>query len=131
MILLNHLITVIKLAKKSGNKNIFIGIKASFLCYDFLRILLKQGFIKNFREIKQKRKEGYVIEFRFDERGNNIIKNIQFVASNQVFSTVKISALWKKEKGQGLFVLLTPQGLLTDIEARNYNVGGKLVSIIV
>ena len=56
MILLNHLITVIKLAKKSGNKNIFIGIKSSFLCYDFLRILLRQGFIKNFREIKQKKK---------------------------------------------------------------------------
>ena len=37
----------------------------------------------------------------------------------------------EKEKGQGLFILLTPQGLLTDIEARNSNVGGKLVSIIV
>ena len=45
-------------------------------------------------------------------------------------SNSSIEALWKKEKGCGVFVLSTSYGVMTDTDARLKNVGGKVLLAI-
>ena len=131
MILLNELITAIRTSKKYSTKKVFIKINPSNFCQEFLQILLREGFIKGFQISKKENTLGISIEFRFDENGKNIIRNIKFIGSNLLATNLSINALWKKQKGEGVFILATSKGLLTDQEARLKNCGGKLISIIV
>jgi len=93
MILLNELITAIRLSKKSSIKKVFVKIAPSKYCQEFLQILLKEGFIKGFQICKKDNVLGISIEFRFDENGKNIIRNINFVGSNLLATNVSIQAL--------------------------------------
>jgi ribosomal protein S8 len=45
--------------------------------------------------------------------------------SRRVFISIK--NLWKLEQGLGLYILSTNRGLLTDRQARFFNVGGELL----
>ena len=93
MILLNELITAIRLSKKSSIKKVFVKIIPSKYCQEFLQILLKEGFIKGFQICKKDRTLGILIEFRFDENGKNIIRNIKFIGSNLLATNISIRAL--------------------------------------
>jgi ribosomal protein S8 len=37
------------------------------------------------------------------------------------------SAIWQPQTTTGFFILSTPIGICTDIEARRYNVGGEIL----
>ncbi len=90
--------------------------------------MVREGFIKKyvFETMKDQKKQTKVF-CRFGSDRKNIIKSLVYIGSNHVQSNSSIQALWKKEKGYGIFVLSTSYGVMTDTDARLKNVGGKIL----
>ncbi|MDH3335025.1 MAG: 30S ribosomal protein S8 [Rhodospirillaceae bacterium] len=111
-----------QMARKSA-----ITAPASKLRMNVLDVLKREGYIRNFedyevsggiREIK--------IELKYHE-GEPVIQKIARVSKpgRRVYS--KIKDLSNVYNGLGISIISTPQGVMSDAEARKANVGGEVL----
>ena len=109
-------------AKKSH-----VTVPASTLRENVLAVLKREGYIRDFERVSVRAGvDEFKVELKyFDNRP--VINEIQRVSTpgRRVYSKVK--DLPKFYNGLGLFVLSTPQGVMSDNEARQANVGGEVL----
>lgn len=100
---------------------------ASALRANVLEVLVKEGYIRGYErheaapgiaEIK--------IELKYHE-GEPVIRTIKRISKpgRRVYSKVK--DLQRPFNGLGIAVLSTPRGVMSDVEAREANVGGEIL----
>lgn len=88
-----------------------------------LDVLKNEGFIRGYKVV-----EGKVqIELKYTDNLQPAIRKIQRVSTpgRRVYSSVK--DLRPVHNGLGITILSTPQGVMTDHDARRENVGGELL----
>ncbi|MEE2855942.1 MAG: 30S ribosomal protein S8 [Planctomycetota bacterium] len=95
-----------------------------------LMTLQREGFIGEF-EIKGEipRKE-LAIQLKYGPEGEHVIRRIDRVSKPgcRVYSSVADLAVVRD--GQGIMVVSTSQGILSDNEARQHNVGGEVICCV-
>lgn len=100
---------------------------ASKLRLNVLDVLQREGFIRSYEdyEVRPGIKE-VRIELKYQE-GDPVIRQIQRVSTpgRRVYS--KIKDLHLHFNGLGISILSTPQGVMSDNEARASNVGGEVL----
>ncbi len=100
---------------------------ASKLRINVLDVLKREGFIRSYEdyEVRPGIKE-VRIELKYQE-GDPVIRQIQRVSTpgRRVYS--KIKDLHLHFNGLGISILSTPQGVMSDNEARASNVGGEVL----
>ncbi len=100
---------------------------ASNLRANVLEVLQKEGYIRGYerREISPGLAE-IKIELKYHD-GEPVIRKIKRVSKpgRRVYS--KIKDLPRPFNGLGIVVLSTPQGVMSDVEAREANVGGEVL----
>ncbi|NQU71268.1 MAG: 30S ribosomal protein S8 [Rhodospirillales bacterium] len=103
---------------------------ASKLRGNVLEVLKREGYIRGFRqaEISQGISE-IKIELKYHD-GAPVIREIRRVSKpgRRVYS--KIKDLPSVYNGLGISILSTPQGVLSDSEARAANVGGEVLCMV-
>jgi small subunit ribosomal protein S8 len=126
-----NIISAINIAKRSHLKHISLKEQPSKLVYQFLNILMQEGFLRGYSINEFSTSKHIKIDFKFSSNGSNVISSIRFIGGNSQATFISSTSLWKKEKGQGIILILTSKGLITDHIARNLNLGGKILAIIV
>lgn len=104
-----------------------IVVPASALRVSVLEVLKREGYIRGFeRKNVRAGVDELSVELKYHE-GRPVINEIQRVSApgRRVYSKVK--DLPKFYNGLGIFVLSTPQGVMSDNEAREANVGGEVL----
>ena len=84
--------------------------------------------------------EGYIIDYKItDEKKPSIEINLKYNSGNPVISTIErvskpgrrifssASSLPKINNGLGIAIVSTPQGVMTDIDARKKKLGGEII----
>lgn len=100
---------------------------ASNLRARVLDVLKAEGFIRDYSEIQMKgRPREFEIELKYHE-GRPVIRELQRVSTpgRRVYNSV--SELKPHRGGLGISILSTPQGVMSDIDARARNVGGEVL----
>jgi small subunit ribosomal protein S8 len=92
-----------------------------------LDVLQTEGFIRGYAEVEFK--DGIKqleIELKYHE-GRPVIRELKRVSTpgRRVYTSVK--ELKPHRQGLGVFVVSTPQGVMTDSDARDKNVGGEVL----
>jgi small subunit ribosomal protein S8 len=100
---------------------------ASNLRASVLDVLVKEGYIRSYE--RQEVSAGISelrIELKYHE-GEPVIRTIKRVSKpgRRVYS--KIKDLTRPFNGLGIAVLSTPRGVMSDIDAREANVGGEVL----
>lgn len=107
-----------------------ITAPASKLRASVLDVLKREGYIRGYSqsEIGQNIQE-LKIELKYHE-GQPVIKEIHRVSKpgRRVYS--KIKDLPRVYNGLGISILSTPQGVMSDTEARTANVGGEVLCTV-
>lgn len=85
-----------------------------------LNILIKEGFIKNYKIIEKKQ----IIIYLKYKNNKSVIKNIKRISKPGKRIYIKNKDLYKKK---GFFIISTSYGLLTLLEAKKLNTGGELI----
>ncbi len=103
---------------------------ASRLRSNVLEVLEREGFIRGYSESEMKPGIAELrIELKYHE-GAPVIREIHRVSKpgRRVYS--KIKDLPSVYNGLGISILSTPQGVLSDSEARAANVGGEVLCTV-
>ena len=84
--------------------------------------------------------EGYIIDYKInDEKKPSIEINLKYNSGNPVINTIEriskpgrrifssASSLPKINNGLGIAIVSTPQGVMTDVDARKRKLGGEII----
>jgi len=104
-----------------------VNTPASRLRSNVLEVLKREGFIRGYQQDEVRAGISEIkIELKYFE-GEPVIKEIKRVSrpGRRVYS--KIKDLQRVYNGLGIAILSTPQGVMSDNEARAANVGGEVL----
>ena len=87
--------------------------------------------------------EGYIIDYKInDEKKPSIEINLKYNSGNPVINTIEriskpgrrifssASSLPKINNGLGIAIVSTPQGVMTDVDARKKKLGGEIICMV-
>lgn len=104
-----------------------VDIPASNLKRDITRILVAEGYVRDYLNIEDG-KQGLIRVFlKFSSGGKSVITGIQRVSRPGCREYVNVARIPRVRNGLGIAVLSTPRGLMTDKQANKENVGGEVL----
>lgn len=107
-----------------------VDVPASKIKISVAKILKDEGYVKNFKLIKD-RKHGVIrIYLKYDEHHEGVITGLKRMSKPGRRLYVKHKDIPLILNGMGIAVLSTSKGVLADREARKANVGGELLCSI-
>lgn len=104
-----------------------IVIPYSRLKYEIARILMEEGFISNFRTSGEGVKKQIIVSLKYLENGKPVIRGLERVSKQSRRVYLGWDELPRVMGGLGMAILSTPEGVLSDREARRRRVGGELI----
>jgi small subunit ribosomal protein S8 len=114
---------------RNGGKARFdkVDIPASRMKISLARIFKDEGFIKNYKVIKDNKQGILRVYLKYDDQNQPLIQRIERVSkpSRRVYAGVE--GLPKVQGGLGVAVVSTSKGVMTDRQARKLGVGGEVL----
>jgi small subunit ribosomal protein S8 len=104
-----------------------ISAPASKLRARVLDVLKSEGFIRGYTEVQEKGKAAEIeIELKYHE-GRPVIRELTRISTpgRRVYNAVR--DLKPHRAGLGISIISTPQGVMSDSDARAKNVGGEVI----
>lgn len=112
-------------------KHEVLEVPASNIKKGIAEILKREGFVKNV-EVIEDDKQGIIRVFlKYGQNGERVITNLKRVSKPgglRVYA--KREDVPKVLNGLGIAIISTSEGLLTDKEARQKNVGGEVIAYV-
>jgi len=107
-----------------------VDVPGSKLKVEVARILKDEGFIKNYKFLKDGKQGILRIYLKYGTGQVNAIYNLQRVSRPGRRTYVKSKNLRPVLNGMGISILSTSRGVMTDKQARKENVGGELLCTV-
>ena len=104
-----------------------VDIPASRMKISLARIFKDEGFIKNYKVIKDNKQGILRVYLKYDDQNQPMIHRIERVSkpSRRVYAGCE--DLPKVQGGLGVAVISTSQGVMSDRQARKLGVGGEVL----
>jgi len=115
-----------RIRNASAAKLPVVDVPASGLKREVARVLQEKGFIKKFVVVEDGKQGLIKLLLRYTE-GVPAIQGIQRTSRPGLRQYSSVEKLPKVRNGLGYAILSTPQGVMTDKEARKLNVGGEVL----
>ena len=108
-----------------------VDVKNSRLGQRVLDIFKKEGYVKNFKVIEDKKQGIIRVYLKYTEKDRKpSITQIRRVSRPGLRVFAKKESIPKVLSGLGTAVISTPRGVLTDKEARKEKIGGEVICYI-
>lgn len=104
-----------------------VDVPASKMKISLAKILKEEGYVKNYKLIKDRRHGLLRIYLRYDESNQGIITGLKRLSKPGRRVYVNTKEIPSVLNGMGIAVLSTSKGIMTDREARKQKVGGELL----
>lgn len=119
------LLTRVRNANQRHQKS--VTMPASKLKVRIAQVLKDEGYIRDYRVESKQPQSDLVLDLKYGPDGEFVIREIKRVSKPgcRVYSGTQ--KLPRVLRGQGIFVLSTPKGVLSDRAARKENVGGEVL----
>ena len=104
-----------------------VDIPASRMKISLARIFKDEGFIKNYKVIKDNKQGILRVYLKYDDQNQPMIHRLERVSkpSRRVYAGYE--ELPKVQGGLGVAVVSTSKGVMTDRQARKIGVGGEVL----
>jgi small subunit ribosomal protein S8 len=107
-----------------------VEVPSSQMKVRIAEILKEEGYIQDF-EVTQGNAQGILkIRFKYDDRAQNIIANMQRVSKPSRRVYVAKDEIPTVLNGMGTAILSTSKGVMTDRAARQAGVGGEVICYV-
>lgn len=104
-----------------------LDIPASGIKTAIAKIMKEEGFIKNYKVLKNNRQGIIRIALKRSEGNESAIIGLKRVSKPGLRVYVGAGDIPKVRNGMGVAILSTPKGLLTDRQSRKEHVGGEVL----
>ena len=104
-----------------------VDVPSSKMKLGIAKLLKEEGYIKNYKLIKDKRQGILRVYLKYDEANAPIIGGLERISKPSCRVYVRHDKIPPVLSGFGTAILSTSKGVLTDREARKQKLGGELV----
>lgn len=104
-----------------------VDIPGSKLKTELAKVLKSEGFIKNYKFIKDSKQGILRIYLKYDENQSTAIYGIERVSKLSRRVYVKGNKIKPVLNGMGISIISTSKGIMTDQKARQENIGGEIL----
>ncbi|MDR2524617.1 MAG: 30S ribosomal protein S8 [Oscillospiraceae bacterium] len=119
-----------RIRNANSAKHDTVKIPASNVKKAIAQILLDEGYIKNFR-FHEDGKQGIIeVVLKYGPNKSQVITGLRRVSKPGLRIYSGCEEIPKVMRGLGIAILSTPQGVMTDKNARKQNVGGEVLAFI-
>jgi small subunit ribosomal protein S8 len=112
-------------------KHRVVEVPASNMKRDITRILYDKGYILNYKFVDEGPQGSIKIALKYDtETKHPAIKKIERISTPGLRKYTGKDKLPRVLNGLGIAILSTSQGIMTDKEARQKNIGGEIICYV-
>ncbi|RJP85009.1 MAG: 30S ribosomal protein S8 [Desulfobacteraceae bacterium] len=122
------MLTRIRNAGRAKHKS--VDIPGSQMKTALAGVLKEEGFIRNFKFIKDNKQGILRVYLKYEQNDRHVIYGVKRVSKPSRRVYVGSKDIKPVLNGLGISVLSTSKGLLTDKQARNENIGGEVLCAI-
>ncbi len=107
-----------------------VDIPSSNLKLELARVLKEEGYIKNFKLLKDRRQGIVRVYLKYTAEDARVISGLKRVSKpgNRVY--VSANEIPRVMGGLGVAILSTSKGVMADSESRKKNIGGEVLCYI-
>ncbi|MDO8886049.1 30S ribosomal protein S8 [Candidatus Oleimmundimicrobium sp.] len=109
-----------------------VDVPASKIKVEIAKVLKEEGYIDNYRAIKEKDsgKDMIRINLRYKKNHEKVITGIKRISKPGLRVYAKKDAIPRVLSGLGIAILSTPKGIVTDKKASAEEVGGEVICYV-
>ncbi len=107
-----------------------VVVPASRIKEDIAKILVSEGYIKNYTIEGEGIEKSIAIELKYGAKGERVITGIKRVSKPGLRVYAGCEDLPKVLNGLGIAIISTTKGLMTDREARKARHGGEVLAYV-
>ena len=122
------MLTRIRNANSAKHKE--VDVPASNMKRAIAQILVDEGYIASFEEIKDEKQGMLRITLKYDENGKRVIDGLKRISKPGLRIYVNKDELPQVLNGLGIALISTSKGIKTDKEARKEGLGGEVLAYI-
>ena len=120
-----------RIRNASSAKHTSVKIPASNMKKQIVKILLDEGYIKNFEVIEDGNFKTIRITLKYGvDKNDKIISGIKRISKPGLRVYANKEELPKVLGGLGIAIISTSKGIMTDKEARKLQVGGEVLAFV-
>lgn len=119
-----------RIRNAASSKHQTVDVPASNLKKQIAKILLDEGYIKDFIEIDDKKQGIIRITLKYVENKKNIITGIKRISKPGLRVFAQKDEIPKVLGGLGVAIVSTSQGVMTDKDARKLGIGGEVLAFV-
>jgi small subunit ribosomal protein S8 len=93
-------------------------------------ILLKEGYVRAYEEIKDNAQGMIRITLKYEEKGAKVISGLKRISKPGLRIYASRDELPQVLNGLGVALISTSKGIMTDKQARTENLGGEVLAYI-
>ena len=107
-----------------------VSMPSSAIKVGIAKILKDEGFINDYSVADEKGKKTLTIALKYSVSGERVITNLKRVSKPGLRVYAQADKIPSVLKGLGIAIVSTPNGLLTDKQARKAGVGGEVLAYV-
>ena len=120
-----------RIRNANSAKHTTVDVPSSNMKLALANILLDEGYIKSFEEIKSENNQGVIrITLKYDEKGNRVIDGLKRISKPGLRVYAGKDELPQVLNGLGIALISTSKGIKTDKEARQLGLGGEVLAYV-
>ena len=104
-----------------------VSMPASRVRVGVAEVLKREGFIRDYEVARGEPSSTLTIRLKYGQDGEFVIRKIERVSRPGRRVYARVGELAPVLRGQGIHVVSTPNGVLSDREAREQRVGGEVL----
>ena len=107
-----------------------VSMPSSKIKEGIAKILVNEGFINSYRVEEEDGKKALVLNLKYSASGERVITGLKRISKPGLRVYAESDKIPSVLKGLGIAIVSTPNGLLTDRQARKQNVGGEILCYV-
>ena len=107
-----------------------VRVPASKIKESIAKILKDEGFIKNYKVVKEDAQGTILLTLKYTDKKERVITGLKRISKPGLRVYVKNDEIPKVLNGLGIAIISTSKGIMTDKEARKQNIGVEVLAYI-
>lgn len=107
-----------------------VAMPSSKIKEGIAKILVSEGFIAAYRIDENEGKKELVLTLKYSATGERVITGLKRISKPGLRVYAEADKIPSVLKGLGIAIVSTPNGLLTDRQARKQHVGGEIICYV-
>ena len=104
-----------------------VEVPSSKIKINIVKILKFEGYIRNYKIIKDSKQDIIVIYLKYNEDKSSVIKDLKRISKPSCRVYARYKKIPRVLNGLGINIISTSKGVLTDREARKMGIGGEII----